>query len=78
MSGEHVLECIVPTIKFGAGGIMTWDCLSGFGLDPLVPVKVSVNPTEHKVIFYIYILSNVLFKFQHYCATVHKVRSIKT
>ena len=36
-------DCIVPSVKFGGGGIMAWVCFSGVGLGPLVPEKGTFN-----------------------------------
>lgn len=60
MLEEHYLpQCIVPTEKFGGGGIMVWGCFSGFGLCPLVRMKGNTNATVYKHIFKNCILPNV-------------------
>ena len=74
-------DCIVPSVKFGGGGIMVWGCFSGAG--PLsssernsecfsIPRDNFMLPTLWKQ------FGDGPFLFQHDCSSVHKARSIKT
>ena len=53
-SGERLFpECIVPTVKFGGGGVLVWGCFSWYGLGPL-----HVVPDKYNADAYMNILDN--------------------
>jgi hypothetical protein len=84
MPGERYLPpCVVPTMKFGGGGIKMRGCVSWNGLEPLIILRGNLDAEGLKDILTRCILSTVEDQFgdddclyQHDNAPCNKARSV--
>jgi hypothetical protein len=85
MPGERYLPvCVVPTAKFGGGGIRVCGCFSWNGLGPLVILHGNIKAEGYKNVLTHCVLSTVEDQFGddsslywHDSAPCHKSRSVR-
>jgi transposase len=44
---KYDIDCLVPTVKHGGGGVMMWRCFSWHGLGPLVRIDGRINSERY-------------------------------
>ena len=77
-------ECVLPTVKFGGGGIKVWGCFSWYGLGPLISVQGKLKAVGYETVLDNSALPTVWqqfregpFLFQHDNAPVYQAASIQ-
>lgn len=86
MPGERYLQdCVVPTVKFGGGGILVWSCFSWYGLGPLVSMHGNMTAEQYEAVLDNYALptlwqyfGNGPYLFQQDNAPCHTAHVITT
>jgi hypothetical protein len=64
MPGEQYLPaCVMPTVKFGGGGIRVWGCFSWKDLGPLIILHENINRKGYKDILIRCVLSKAEDQF---------------
>jgi hypothetical protein len=63
LAEQYLPACVMPTVKFGGGGITVWGCFSWNGLGPPVILHGNVSTEGYKDILSLCIPSTVEDQF---------------
>src|SRR5207245_506979 len=79
---KYLVDCLIPTVKHGGGGIMVWSCFVNNRVGPLVEVEDTLKGVDYAqllsdhLLTFFDVLGPDLYTFQDDNASVHTARPV--